>query len=412
MLRSINAEAGESGLNGNSLVITLGQRKVRTPTATAGEKCYFPRPNQGRLGPLGRWMDMRRKVETILIFRLGSLGDTVVALPSLHLIERRYPGARRVILSEQLTSSKAAALRLVLENSGLVDDYMDYPVQNRGIGDIVHLHRRIRALRPDVLIYLVEAQRPQRIWRDYLFFRSCGIPRLIGFPFDASLRRHAALEPDTLWESEASRLARCLAVLGAARVHDAASWDLRLTAAERQQASALLDAWAGRGRFIALSLGTKSPANDWGAQNWRSALDVICRRHPGVGLLLIGAASETELSSEVAATWSGDVLNLCGRSPPRVSAAVLAGARAFLGHDSGPMHLAAAVGTPCVAVFSGRNPPGEWFPTGSQHRIIYHRTDCFGCRLHVCEVQQKKCILSIGIAEVADAVDAVLGAAA
>ena len=43
----------------------------------------------------------------------------------------------------------------------------------------------------------------------------------------------------------------------------------------------------------------------------------------------------------------------------------------FLGHDSGPMHLAAAVGTPCVVVFSASNRPGAWYPCGDHHKVFY-----------------------------------------
>jgi ADP-heptose:LPS heptosyltransferase len=56
---------------------------------------------------------------------------------------------------------------------------------------------------------------------------------------------------------------------------------------------------------------------------------------------------------------------------PRESAALLARAAAFIGLDSGPMHLAASVGTPVVAIFSTQNPPGAWFPVGRRHRILY-----------------------------------------
>ena len=50
-------------------------------------------------------------------------------------------------------------------------------------------------------------------------------------------------------------------------------------------------------------------------------------------------------------------------------------ARLFIG----PMHLAAAVGTPCVAIFAARNIPRQWFPYGAHHRILYHRVECAGC---------------------------------
>ena len=46
-------------------------------------------------------------------------------------------------------------------------------------------------------------------------------------------------------------------------------------------------------------------------------------------------------------------------------------AKIFMGHDSGPMHLAASVGTPSVSVFSNRAKPGIWFPFGAQNRVFY-----------------------------------------
>jgi heptosyltransferase-3 len=85
---------------------------------------------------------------------------------------------------------------------------------------------------------------------------------------------------------------------------------------------------------------------------------------------------------------------------PRESAAVIQQADIFLGVDSGPMHLAASVGTLCVSIFSARNLPGIWFPFGSAHENIFRKTECFGCNLGVCTIEKKKCILSISVDEV------------
>ena len=68
------------------------------------------------------------------------------------------------------------------------------------------------------------------------------------------------------------------------------------------------------------------------------------------------------------------------------------------------MHLAAAMGTPCVAVFSARNKPRTWFPYGNNHHVIYHKTECYGCGLEVCKLEAKKCITSITVEEVEEAV--------
>ena len=63
-----------------------------------------------------------------------------------------------------------------------------------------------------------------------------------------------------------------------------------------------------------------------------------------------------------------------------------------------------------MAIFSSQAPPGEWFPRGPNHRVIYHKTECSGCRLIDCPVHQKKCILSISVGEVAEAVRSQLAA--
>ena len=130
------------------------------------------------------------------------------------------------------------------------------------------------------------------------------------------------------------------------------------------------------------------------------------------GLLLAGAPEEAEASEFAAEGWrkagGGPVVNLCGELSPRESAAAFARAKIFLGHDSGPMHLAAAVNTPVVAIFSGKNIPRVWWPFGAKHRVVYHRVECWGCNFEVCIEQRKKCITSIGMPEVLAAVEASL----
>ena len=127
----------------------------------------------------------------------------------------------------------------------------------------------------------------------------------------------------------------------------------------------------------------------------------------------MGAPEESAASEFAGDGWravpgSGPVVNLCGALAPRESAAALARAEVFLGHDSGPMHMAASVGTPCVAVFAARNKPRVWFPFGRQHRILYHLVDCWGCGLETCTEQRRKCLLSITVDEVLAAATAVL----
>lgn len=203
-------------------------------------------------------------------------------------------------------------------------------------------------------------------------------------------------------------MARCLAVLGSTRLNNAGSWNLHLTAQEKDRARQCLNGWGGKKQFIACSTGTKVEVNDWGTRNWQQLLQRLSQAYQSYGLVLIGAGDEFVRSERASRDWSGPKLNLCGILTPRESAAVLKRAAVFVGHDSGPLHLASSVGVPCVAIFSARNKPGVWFPYGNNHQVLYHKTDCYGCGLEVCERYKKKCITSITPEEVINAVGQIL----
>jgi ADP-heptose:LPS heptosyltransferase len=178
---------------------------------------------------------------------------------------------------------------------------------------------------------------------------------------------------------------------------------LHLQPDEIAQAKAVLEQWRGRSQFIAVTIGTNLQANDWGVQNWKPALDKISSRYPRLGLAVIGSADDQKNAELASAGWLGPKINLCGRLSARLSAAVMREALIFLGHDTGPIHLAAAVQIPCVGVFGARNPPGIWFPWGEGHKIIYHDVPCMGCKLEVCIANAKRCITSISPDEVFNA---------
>ena len=310
-------------------------------------------------------------------------------------------------------SSKAPAAAAVLGGTGLVQGYFNYKVGTRNLLDLAALWWQLVRWRPQVVVYLAAFRGRDTVVRDRRFFALCGIRRQVGIPLTEDTQKNRWQESEQALEPETARLVRNLAKLGDASLDDPASWDLRLTPEEREKAAKALEPAGGR-PVIAVSVGTKIQAKDWGIENWRSLLAELARNFPGYALVLCGAPEEYATSEYAAAGWRGGVpaavaIDLCGQLTPRESAAVFAEARLFIGHDSGPMHLAAAVQTPCVAVFAARNRPRVWFPYGKQHRVIYHWVDCWGCGLETCVVERKKCILSITVAEVLSEVQAILG---
>ena len=345
-------------------------------------------------------------VRKVLIYRTGSLGDTIVALPSLHLIARVFPLAERVLLTDLPVHAKASTAMAVLGDSGLVHRDMRYSGATRKIGEMMRMLWEIRRFRPDVLVHLMPRHHLSDVRRDRLFFQLAGLRRIVGLP-SAEILKHCFDPATGLYESEAWLLARSIAELGDADPEDIGNWDLHLTAAECEAGAKALGQLKDR-PLILCGPGTKMQAKDWGQDNWRELLGRLYRKYPSYGLAMIGVKEEAEICENVAVEWTGAKVNLSGRLSPRESAAILRKARVFIGPDSGPMHLAASVGTRCVIAFSARALPGIWYPFGREHQVIFHQTECYGCYLQTCTVEAKKCMRSITTDEMEQAVDAVL----
>ena len=339
----------------------------------------------------------------VLVYRHGSIGDTVMALPCFHKIRESYPDATITLLTNRPFTVKEAPLESILGKSYFFDQVIAYPGATRNILAIIRLLIRLWLLKIDVVIDLTVSKVPNRVSRDLLFFKLAGVKQFIGFPINDE---HLDLDIDPTTgciEWEAKRLARRIVDLGHIDLSRSQYWDLRLTNTEEAEADRLLEVFTNS-PIVAISLGTKASSKDWGLDNWLTLLNRLNTSLGTWNLVIIGAPDEQSVAEQCMQVWQGASLSLCGQTTARVSAAVLRQATLFVGHDSGPMHLAGCVGTPCVAIFSARNLPNQWFPRGDNNRILYHRTECAGCGLIDCIEHQKKCILSISVDEVEEAI--------
>lgn len=297
--------------------------------------------------------------DPILIYRLGSLGDTVVALPCYHLIRRLYPERKIVLLTNEPVSGKAAPAMAVLEHSGLCDDVLNYPIGTRNFNKLDQLRRVIRRLGVKTVINLAASRGRLKSVRDYFFLRACGASRIIGTPFyTRDIEVHKA--SDGFYESEAQRLANRLERLEELNLADPKLWKLELT--PRERSTALEHLPSDFPPFIGMSIGTKKAANNWGEDNWEILLRRLNQELPDIALVLLGAPDEWERSERLARAWGGRYLNFCGKVSARISAGILEHARLFMGHDSGPLHLASTLGIPVLGLYAWGNPPGQWYP--------------------------------------------------
>ena len=134
------------------------------------------------------------------------------------------------------------------------------------------------------------------------------------------------------------------------------------------------------------------------------AIDLISR---GVTIVLIGGP-EDYLMCEDLASQVGFAANLAGKLSISESCTLLRRSDLLICVDSGPQHLAAAVGTPCVALFSRRNPRRRWYPYGSNHIVLEGSVECHTCLLDTCP-NDNRCMKQISIEDVLAAAHEKLG---
>lgn len=164
----------------------------------------------------------------------------------------------------------------------------------------------------------------------------------------------------------------------------------------REEAARL---WPDDGRWrVALQPGAQyGPAKRWPADRFARAAGRLC--DAGASVAVVGGPSDRGVADEVLAAEERG-LDLVGRTSVGSLAAVLEGADVLITNDTGPMHLAAAVGTPTVALFGSTNP--TWTrPYGHGHRVLSHPVDCQPCYQRTCRIGYR-CLTGIDLEAVVD----------
>jgi ADP-heptose:LPS heptosyltransferase len=147
------------------------------------------------------------------------------------------------------------------------------------------------------------------------------------------------------------------------------------------------------------------PAREWPAH--RAAEAVARLTADGHRVVVTGAPGETDLTREVAGR---DGTDLGGRTSLLQLASVLAAAQAVVVANTGPAHLAAAVGTPVVSLFAPTVPARRWAPYGVPHVLLGDQhAPCRGTRARICPVPGHPCLTGVTAAEVSAAVAQLCG---
>jgi heptosyltransferase-2 len=177
---------------------------------------------------------------------------------------------------------------------------------------------------------------------------------------------------------------------------------LELSPAEREEGRALVEraGLTGDGPLIGLFPGAEfGPSKRWPWRRFAELARELRRRRPTARILILVGPKETWLGVRVHEE-SGHLHPLAGPDLDLGSLAkLLANLDALVTNDSGPMHLAAAVGVPCVALF-GPTDPRRTAPAGDGHRVLTTDRWCSPCFRRRCPLLHHRCLKRIGVERV------------
>ncbi|HUU15158.1 MAG TPA: lipopolysaccharide heptosyltransferase II [Terriglobia bacterium] len=325
-------------------------------------------------------VDGRADPQKIMVRATNWIGDAVMSFPALETLRARFPKAEIVVVAKSWVGElywhhPAVSRQIVYSPEG----------RHRGPGGFWKLVQTLRAERFDLAILLQNAF--HAAWMAWC----ARIPVRVGYARDGrSSLLTDAIEPPlpAAYGHQTQYYLQLLFRAGLADKPEAVR-EIRLAVQETEKAWAtrhLIKLGLGGPRFlVGLNPGASfGPAKRWPAQRFAQLADrLIGGLHADV--LIFGSREERPLAEEIARAMQHTPTVLAGDTSLRQLMATLAQCRLVITNDSGPMHLAAALGVPVVAVF-GSTDERATGPVGSRTWVVNHPVDCSPCGLRECPI--------------------------
>ena len=339
--------------------------------------------------------------QRICIYRIGFIGDTVVALPAMNAIRTAYPRAHLTLLTSPVEGKFPGANEL-LANSELFDEVLVYlKSEVTGLRNRLAFVRSMRRHRFDMWIDLPqELAGPLGHLRNMLFARLVGVRWGYGWGFVSAIRLWVQAQSEFLrFPSEVEKLLGIVRRAGISTSNEVA-FPIQIRTKEKLSIDRLL-ADVTRS-MIAIAPGAKRRLSLWPVERFTDVGRHLASK--GFTLVILGGIADSIVCSSVSDGIGGDTVNLAGQTSLKESCEVLRRCAMLICNDSGVQHLASAVGTPCVSIFSAHDMPGKWNPYGAENVVLRKQVECHPCYLSICPYENR-CIKLISTDEVIAAID-------
>lgn len=329
--------------------------------------------------------------KNILVFKMSSLGDIILAVPSIRALRKRFPGANIKVLVD-------VRFRDVLNACPYIDELItcDFKDRDGGVG-LLRLASKLRAEDFDISVDL------QNNRRSHLLSLLGTVQERYGYDngkWSFFINRKISLPKKEM--DPISHQACVLGLLGITRIDrhlelwpdlDGEIWAEKF----------LEESWLKKDqKLVAMSI---SASNRWKTKNWGiSAMVEFSDRiasEEGIRTVLVGAPVDRPEAQEFLKRTGAKPIDAVGKTNISQLINLIARCDALITGDSAPMHVAAATGTPFVSIF-GPTDPARHMPPAANYKVITAGEKCAPCYKPICN-KKMQCMKNISVDEVYNA---------
>ncbi len=337
------------------------------------------------------------KIEKILVIRTDRIGDVVLSTPVLETLRTHFPFAKIAMMVSPQT-------RELVEGNPYLDEVIVYDKSGpeKPWAGTFKFALRLAKKKFDIAIILHPTNRAH--WVAFL----AGIPVRLGYRYkNYRLLTHTIphMKPEgKKHESEYNfdllkliKIETPLEMNTYVPLNETSFHELN-----RKKQEANLNGSA----YVVLSPGASCPSKMWAPSRFAEVSDRIQEKY-GLPVVLIGGEKEKSLAERIKAWTKKEPVDLIGKLSLSQTAWLLKDAELLVSNDSGPVHIAVAVGTPVISIFGRKQPglsPVRWKPLGSQSTVIHKDVGCEVCTAHLCDISFS-CLDAISVEEVMQAVE-------
>ncbi len=333
-------------------------------------------------------------VQNILVVRLDQIGDLVCSLPVFPVLKAKFPNAK-------ITALVGEEGKVILEHNTFIDQIIvfrsNWFSRKKGMCPIEFFKTlsELRKTKYDLGFDL------RGDLRNIILMMLAGVRHRVGYGIGggAGLLHQTPIYDRSLHQVELNlRL-----ITEEAPNRKDVKPKIYLTPEEKEIAFKKLKALGVQKgmQLIAIHPEAGYPSKEWGEPKFKELIEkLITDSHTTV--LIFGLSGARQIAEHFSS--SKQVINLVGTVSLREMIAMLSHCHLFLGNDSGPSHIAQALGIPVVVLASGTNEYDKWGIWADPSKILKHEVPCSPCHLRYCNVEGHPCLSQISSAQAFEAV--------